>query len=84
MILDFVDKNNIVRIIDINQVVSVIYIPNYEGTEGRVIFYLNGGHKIPFTPPVDMDMDLILASVANNMKRKGHNINLDEVVGIGK
>lgn len=74
MILDFVDKHNIVRIIDINQVVSVIYIPNYEGTEGRVIFYLNGGHRITFTPPEDMDMDLVLASVANNMERKEKDI----------
>lgn len=72
MILDFVDKNNIVRIIDLNQVVSVIYNPYYEGAEGRVIFYLNGGHSIAFNPPVDMDMDLILASVGNNMKRKGN------------
>lgn len=72
MILDFVDKNNIVRIIDLDQVVSVIYNPNYEVKEGRVIFYLNGGHSIAFNPPVDMDMDLILASVANNMKRKGN------------
>lgn len=72
MILDFADKNKVRRIIDINQVVSVIYNPYYEDTEGRVIFYLNGGHSIAFNPPVDMDMALILASVANNMKRKGN------------
>lgn len=84
MILDFVDKKNIVRIIDINQVVAASYNPDYDNKVGKAFFYLNGDHRIPFTPPVDMDMDLILASVANNMKRKGHNINLDEVVGIGK
>ena len=71
MILDFVDKNKIRRIIDINQVVSVIYNPDYDNKGGRVAIYLNGGHSINFAPPVDMDMDLILASVANNMKRKG-------------
>lgn len=69
MILDFVDKNNVVRIIDLNQVEAITYNPNYEG-KGRVVFYLNGGHRIAFAPPEDMDMDLILASVANNMKRK--------------
>lgn len=70
MILDFVNKEKVRRIIDINQVVAVIYNPNFEGKD-RVVFYLTGGHSINFTPPDDMDMDLILASVANNMKRKG-------------
>lgn len=71
MILDFVDKNKIRRIIDINQVGAITYNPDFEGKD-RVVFYLNGGHSIIFTPPDDMDMDLILASVANNMKRKGN------------
>lgn len=71
MILDFTDENNVRRIIDVNQVVSVIYNPNFSG-EGRVIFYLNEGHSMAFAPPEDMDMDLILASVANSMKRKGN------------
>ena len=72
MILDFTDKNKIRKIIDLDQVVSVIYNPNFEGKESKVVFYLNGGHSIIFTPPDDMDMDIILASVANNMKRKGN------------
>ena len=72
MILDFKDKNNIIRIIDLDQVTSLIYNPNYENAEGRVVFYLNGGHSIAFNPPADMDMDLILASVANGMKRRGN------------
>lgn len=71
MILDFADKNNVRRLIDTNQVVAVIHNPNFEG-ESRVVFYLNGGHSLMFTPPADMDMDLILTSVANNMKRKGN------------
>lgn len=73
MILDFTDENNVRRIIDLNQVVSVIYNPNYyddDDKKGRVIFYLNGGLSTAFDPPDDMDMDLILASVANIMKRK--------------
>lgn len=70
MILDFTDKNKIRRIIDVNQVVSVIYNPDYDSGGGRVVFYLNGGHSVSFAPPDDMDMDLILASVANNMKSK--------------
>ena len=71
MILDFVNDNKVRRIIDINQVVAVSYNPNYDNKVARVAFHLNGGHSISFTPPEDMDMDLILASVANNMKRKG-------------
>ena len=71
MILDFIDKNKVRRIIDTSQVVSVVYNPDFDYKVGRVAFYLNGGHTITFAPPVDMDMDLILASVANNMKRKG-------------
>ena len=71
MILDFVSENKVRRIIDINQVAAITYNPNFEGKD-RVVFYLNGGHSIIFTPPDDMDMDLILASVANNMKRKGN------------
>ena len=71
MILDFVDKNNVISIIDLNQVVALTYNPNYED-KGRVVFYLNGGHSINFTPPEDMDMDLILASVGNSMKRKSN------------
>lgn len=71
MILDFVDKDKIRRLIDINQVGSVTYNPDYDNKVGRAIFCLNGGHSITFAPPEDMDMDLILASVANNMKRKG-------------
>lgn len=74
MILDFVDKKNIVRIIDINQVVAASYNPDYDNKVGRALFYLNGGHRISFTPPEDMDMDLILASVANSMKRKEKDI----------
>lgn len=74
MILDFVDKKNIVRIIDLNQVVSVVYKADYNNGVGKAVFYLNGGHSIAFTPPDDMDMDLILASVANSMKRKGKDI----------
>ena len=72
MILDFTDENNIRRIIDLNQVVSVIYNPEYSDNKGRVIFYLNGGLSTAFDPPDEMDMDLILASVANIMKRKGN------------
>lgn len=72
MILDFTDENKIRRIIDLNQVVSVIYNPEYSDNKGRVIFYLNGGLSTAFDPPDDMDMDLILASVANIMKRKGN------------
>ena len=72
MILDFTDKNDIRRIIDLNQVVSVVYNPDYTDGKSKVVFYLNGGHSILFTPPNDMDMDLILTSVANNMKRKGN------------
>ena len=72
MILDFVDKNKVRRLIDIDQVVSVIYNPDFDNRVGRVAFYLNGGHTITFTPPADMDMDLILASVANGMKRRGN------------
>lgn len=72
MILDFTDKNNTVRIIDLNQVVSLIYNADYDDGVGKVIIYLNGGHSLAFTPPEDMDMDLILTSVANNMKRKGN------------
>lgn len=74
MILDFVDKKKIVRIIDINQVVAVSYNPDYDNKVGRVLFYLNGGHRMSFAPPDDMDMDLILASVSNNMKRKEKDI----------
>lgn len=70
MILDFTDENKIRRIIDLNQVVSVIYNPEYSDNKGRVIFYLNGGLSTAFDPPDDMDMDLILASVANIMKSK--------------
>lgn len=73
MILDFTDENNVRRIIDLNQVVSAIYNPDYTDKKGKVIIYLNGGHSIAFNPPAHMDMDLILASVANNMKRKGIN-----------
>lgn len=72
MILDFVNKNNVRRLIDTNQVVAVIHNPDFDDDVGKVIFYLNGGHSIAFTPPDDMDMDLILTSVANNMKRKGN------------
>ena len=72
MILDFTDKNNVVRIIDLDQVVSAIYNPDYDNKAGRVVFYLNGGHTMAFAPPADMDMDLILASVANGMKRRGN------------
>lgn len=72
MILDFVNKNNVRRLIDTNQVVAVIHNPDFDDGVGKVIFYLNGGHSIAFTPPDDMDMDLILTSVANNMKRKGN------------
>lgn len=71
MILHFTDENNVVRIIDLNQVVSAIYNPDYTDKKGKVIFYLNGGHSIAFNPPPNMDMDLILASVANNMKSRG-------------
>lgn len=71
MILDFVDKNNIVRIIDLNQVVAITYNPDYGG-EARVAFCLNGGHSVNFAPPEDMDMDLILASAGNCMKRKSN------------
>ena len=72
MILDFTDENNIRRIIDLNQAVSVIYNPEYSDNKGRVIFYLSGGLSTAFDPPDDMDMDLVLASVANIMKRKGN------------
>lgn len=67
MILDFTDKNNVRRIIDTKQISYALFNPSFEG-KPRVVFYFLGGGSLNFTPPNDWDMDLILASIVNQMK----------------
>lgn len=68
MILNFTDNAGLRWVIDTNSIVAVIYDPEIS-TNGKIKLMTNGGSNIIFDVPDGMDIDLVIASIVNQMKR---------------